>query len=611
MNKVIAEKLADIPTAPGVYLMKDMGQTVIYVGKAVNLKSRLFSYIGAESRPDAKTSLLVEKIADVETIVTATAQEALILEANLIRRYKPAYNVILKDDKRYPSLRLDISAPYPCLQVVRKTRRDGALYFGPYASGLALRHTLKLINKAFKLRKCRTPEVRKRPRPCLNHQMGLCLAPCSLPVDPAVYADMVDQVRLFLSGRPRILMDKLKADMQAAADRQEFEQAAWLRDRLFAVEQVVEKQDVVVNDFIDRDVVGLARDNGRAMVVVLFIREGRLIGVRHYPVRQAVAGDADIIGAFFKHHYQQTHDVPTEVLVPVHLEDAGIYGHWLSDMKARKVTIFSPKRGSRMRLLHMAAENAALRLKTFVDAENSSEALLESVRRHLKLERYPRRIECFDNSGISGTNLVSGMAVFISGRPDPASHRRYQIRTVAGVQDDYACMKEVLFRRFGGACSSGEMPDLLMVDGGKGQLNIAVSVLNELGLDQEMDVIGIAKSDGTEGAGRDHIYKPGRANPLNLTRQADVMYFLAAIRDEAHRLAVAFHRKTRSRSALRSRLDYVSGIGPKRKAVLLKTYGGIENIARASIDELSALPGMNRKIASRLLTALSLTGDAP
>lgn len=609
MNAVIAEKLPEIPSATGVYLLKDVGGTVIYVGKAVNLKSRLSSYIGAEGRPDAKTALLAEKIADVETIVTATAQEALILEANLIRRHKPAYNVILKDDKRYPSLRLDINAPYPCLQVVRKTRKDGALYFGPYASATALRQTLKLINKAFKLRKCRAPEVRKRLRPCLNHQMGLCLAPCSLPVDPALYADMVDQVRLFLSGRPRVLMDILKTDMQGAAERQEFEQAAKLRDRLVAVRQVVEKQDVVTNDFLDRDVVGLARDNGRAMVVALFIREGRLLGARQYPVRQAMAGDPEIIGAFFKYHYQQTHDIPREVLVPVRLEDADIYGQWLSGLKGRKVAILAPARGGGRRLLNMAAENAALRLKSFADAENSEETLLEAVRRHLKLSRYPRRIECFDNSGISGTNLVSGVAVFINGRPDPSSHRRYRIRTVIGVQDDYACMKEVLSRRFGKARPSTEMPDLIMVDGGKGQLHIAVSVLNELGLDQEIDLIGIAKAEVTEGAGHDTIYKPGRANPLNLTRQADVRYFLAGIRDEAHRLAVTFHRKTRNRSALRSRLDFISGIGPKRKAVLLKTFGGIEGIVRASIDELAVLHGMNRKIASRVLVALSLTDN--
>lgn len=609
MNKIIAENLPDIPKAPGVYLMKDAGGAVIYVGKAVNLKSRLSSYIGAEGRPDAKTALLVEKIADVETIVTATAQEALILEANLIRRHKPAYNVILKDDKRYPSLRIDINAPYPCLQVVRKTRRDGALYFGPYASATALRQTLKLINKAFKLRKCRTPEVRKRPRPCLNHQMGLCPAPCSLPVDPSSYADMVEEVRLFLSGRTRVLMDKIKAEMQAAAQDQEFEQAARFRDKLFAVRQVVEKQDVVTNDFLDRDVVGMAKDNGRAMVVVLFIREGRLLGMRHYPVRQVVSGDAEIIDAFFKHHYHQTHDIPREVLVPVPMEDSGIYGQWLSELKGRKVVILSPARGVRMRLINMAAENAALRLKAFADAENSGEALLEAVQHHLKLTRYPRRIECFDNSGISGTNLVSGMAVFINGRPDPAAHRRYRIRTVIGVQDDYACMKEVLSRRFSKARSSVAMPDLIMVDGGKGQLHIALSVLAESGLDQEMDVIGIAKADGIEGAGQDNIYKPGRANPLNLTRQAEVRYFLAGIRNEAHRLAVTFHRKTRSRSALRSRLDFISGIGPKRKAVLLKTYGGIEGIARASIDELTALPGMNRKIASRVLAALSLTDN--
>jgi excinuclease ABC subunit C len=607
MNTVVAEKLPDIPGSPGVYLMKDAGGRVIYVGKAANLKSRLSSYAVSAPHPDAKTAVLVEKIADIETIVTATVQEALILEANLIRRHKPPYNVILKDDKRYPSLRLDITSPYPCLQLVRKTQRDGALYFGPYASATALRQTVKLINKTFKLRKCRTPEVRKRPRPCLNHQMELCLAPCSLPVDPSVYNDMVDEVRMFLSGRTRVLMDKIKAEMQAAAQRQEFEQAARFRDKLFAVQQVIEKQDVVTNDFLDRDVVGIARDNGRAMVAVMFIRDGRLLGVRQYPVREALSGDAEIIDAFFRHYYVQTHDIPEEILVPIPLADAGLYAQWLSGLKTRKVGILTPQRGYRIRLLKMAAENAALRLKAFIDFENTGKAALESVQHHLKLTRYPRRIECFDNSGISGKHLVAGRAVFINGRPDPALHRRYLIRTVTDVQDDYACMKEVLSRRFHKSRSSEEMPDLLMVDGGKGQLHIAVSVLDEFGLDQEIDVVGIAKGEGTEGAGQDKIYKPGRANPLNLTRQADVRGFLAGIRDEAHRLAVTFHRKTRNRSTLRSRLDFVSGIGPKRKAALLKTFGGIDGICRASIDELAALPGMNRKIASRVLAALSLT----
>ncbi len=609
MNTVIEEKLPDVPRSPGVYLMKDAEGKVIYVGKAANLKSRLSSYAGGVPHPDAKTAVLVEKIADVETIVTATAQEALILEANLIRCHKPAYNVILKDDKRYPSLRLDTNATYPCLQLVRKTRRDGALYFGPYASATALRQTLKLINKTFKLRKCRTPEVRKRPRPCLNHQMGLCLAPCSLPVNPSAYADMVDEVRLFLSSRAGVLMDKIHADMQAASQSQEFEQAALLRDKLFAIRQVIEKQDVVTNDFVDRDIIGMVRDNGRVLIAVLFIREGRLLGVRQHLVREALSDDAEIIGAFFKHYYGQTHDIPEEILVPTRLEDAGLYAQWLSGLKTRKVGIFLPQRGSKIRLLKMAKENAALRLKAFIDAEDRGKAVLGAVQHHLKLTRYPRRIECFDNSGISGKHLVAGRAVFIDGRPDSASHRRYLIQTVTDLQDDYACMKEVLSRRFRKARSSEEMPDLLMVDGGKGQLHIAVSVLNEFGLDREIDVIGIAKGDGTEKGGQDRVYRPGRANPLNLVRQPDVRYFLASIRDEAHRLAVTFHRKKRNRSALRSRLDFIPGIGQKRKAALLKRYGGIDGICRAPIDELAALPGMNRKAASRLLAALSLSGD--
>ncbi len=476
----LSEALASVSTGPGVYLMYDAGKTVIYVGKAANLRNRLGSYFHSRPQTDPKTGVLVKKIVTFETIVTGSEKEALILESNLIKHHRPRYNVILKDDKRYPSLRLDVKEDFPCLRVVRKLKNDGAVYFGPYASAGAVRKTLKLINKTFKLRKCTSAQVKKRSRPCLNYQMGLCLAPCCRPVAPGVYGDIVNEVRMFLNGRTRELIRKLQQEMKDAASCQAYESAATLRDRIFALEQTLERQVAVVTDFVDRDVVGIARSGAYAVMVLMVVREGVIQGVRHFFVRDDLSADEEIIGAFIKKYYDLADNVPKEILLPCAVSDVSVYGQWLSELRGSAVRIIHPQRGDRVRLAALAAENAGIRLKLEIEAETAQKDLLSRLQRRLKISRYPRRIECFDISGMAGRQIVAGMVVFEDAKPNKAAYRKYTIRTV-DMSDDYASMREVLERRFRKNGAEVNMPDLLMVDGGKGQLNIAVSVLKDSG----------------------------------------------------------------------------------------------------------------------------------
>ncbi len=604
MRKAVLEKLAAAPLSPGVYLMKDEKGRVIYVGKASNLKKRLSSYFTKALHRDMKTSVLVRRIFAFETFVTSSEQEALILESNLIKHHRPRYNVILKDDKRYPSLRLDLKDDYPCLQVVRRIKNDGALYFGPYASPGAVRQTIKLINRTFRLRKCKTVPLKKRLRPCLNYQMGLCLAPCSLSVDKGLYDGIVNEVRLFLNGRTRELIGKIRREMTAAAEKQAFEVAVQLRDKLFAIERVVEKQVAVTADFADRDVIAAVRNETCTLAVILFVRQGFLQGMRHYVFKDGLTEAFEVIGAFMNQFYEDSRYIPDEILVPVAPDDAPLREVRLSAVKGSKVRILQPKRGDRLRLLNMARENAQALLENITRSTGTMHDLLERLRYRMRLAAYPRRIECFDNSGISGSALVAGRVVFVEGEPDRSLYRRYAIRTV-DLQDDYACMAEVLNRRFKKKEVPEELPDLLIVDGGKGQLNIAVSVLEQLGWGNQFDVAGIAKKDETKTEALDKVYRPGRANPVTLSRDADLLLFLQRIRDEAHRLAISYHRKKRNTTALGSRLDSIPGIGRKRKRSLLTHFSSIQKIREAAVEEITALPGMNRRAAEAVQRALS------
>jgi len=600
----LALQLPSISSGPGVYLMKDDRRKIIYVGKAANLRKRLSSYFIRQSYPDLKTGVLVGQIASFETIVTPSENEALILESTLIKKHKPRYNILLKDDKRYPSIRIDITTDYPCLQVVRKTGNDKALYFGPYTSPGSVRDTIKIINKAFKLRKCQSGEVMPRSRPCLNYQMGLCLAPCCYPVDREKYREMVDEVRMFLNGRVRDLIGKFTAEMTAASERQAFEEAARLRDKIFALKNTVEKQVAVTQDFVDRDVIAIVRHDMLVVVVAILVRNGFLQAVRQFVFKNEISPDHEIIDAFVKQYYGKSDYIPKEIIVPLHLEDEMVTAAWLSEIRGTAVHVIAPKRGDKLRLLSMAVENAQTRLTRIMDEMAAGAELLAVLARRLQLKNPPRRIECFDNSGMAGSNLVSAMVVFMDGRPEKKNYRKYIIKTV-DLQDDYASMNEVLGRRFKKSNQNADLPDLLMVDGGRGQLNIAVSVIERLGLRDSFTIIGIAKKDVDRNEPADKIYLPGRVNPVNFGKDMEALFLLQRIRDEAHRFAITFHRQKRGKTALHSALDDIPGIGKTRKAALMKKFGSFQKMRGASVEELAETPGINLDLARALFNALS------
>ena len=600
----LTEKLSGVPPKPGVYLMKDAGGEVIYVGKAKNLRKRLAAYFTRPGQLDMKTGVLVNKISTYETILTGTEKEALILESSLIKRYKPRYNIDLKDDKRYPSLRLDITIPYPNLVIVRKIKKNGAHYFGPFASARAVRETLKIIQKTFKLRKCKTREFKNRSRPCLNYQMGACLAPCCLKVDQQIYNKVVKEVVLFLKGRTPELIQKIKAEMVSAAKVQDYERAAILRDKMFFLEKTLEKQVAVTTDFKDRDILAFARSPEFSLITLLSVRGGFLLGTRHFRFNATMSTDGEMIGAFIRQYYEKHHVVPQEILVPIDLEDTVLLEAYLKHIKEKGVRIMWPRRGKKANLLKIAVQNAQNELKNLIASAVAEEDLLTRLQKRLKMDSIPKRIECFDNSNISATAPVSSMVVFENGKAKKSSYRRYKIKTVS-VQNDYAYLAEILGRRYGKGEESKPYPDLLMVDGGKGQLNIAVSVLKGLHLDNKFEIIGIAKRDEKKGEVEDKIYRPGRVNPISFGREQDLRLFFEWIWDEAHRFAISFHRMRRTKTAMRSVLDSVPGIGVKRKKALLKHFGSINKIRAATLDELTALPGMNRKAAEAVKSKLT------
>ncbi|MCB2146184.1 MAG: excinuclease ABC subunit UvrC [Deltaproteobacteria bacterium] len=600
----LAEVIQAISDSPGVYLMKEASGKIIYVGKAINLQKRVASYFQRQVTHSAKTAIMVARVADIETVVTASEKEALILESNLIKRYRPRYNVVLKDDKRYPSIRIDINAPYPKIEIVRKTPKDGAVYFGPFSSAHAVRQTVKLINKMFPLRKCSDRTLNHRTRPCIHHQMGQCLAPCCLTVDAKVYRGLVKEVILFLKGHTPELIKRVRRLMLKASTEQEYETAAALRDRMVALEKTIERQVTVTTDFLDRDVIGISGNSDFRLVTVMTLRRGFLQGVRHFEIIHAAPEKGELVAQFLVQYYQQTHEIPVEVLVPELPEDNSLLEETLSEWRLRRVRVRQPQRGEKRRLLEMAESNSENILRERLQKATRESAVLEALKRRLRLDRLPARIECFDNSNLAGTNPVSAMVVFVNGRPHKAGYRHYTIRTVSS-PDDYASMAEVLFRRYGKLGPSNPEPDLLLVDGGKGQLNIAVAVMDQLGLTGRFAIAGIAKKDVEKEEIEDKIYLPNRTNPINLGADGRLLLLLQQIRDEAHRFAVTFQRKQRNRKMMKSSLDGVAGVGPKRKRLLMKHFGSLKKIRAATVDELSGLPGINATMAEAIKQALT------
>ena len=553
---------------------------------------------------DIKAGMLVDKIFDIETIITGTEKEALILESNLIKKHKPRYNVILKDDKRYPSLRIDLNEKYPNFSIVRKIGLDDAKYFGPFASAHAVRETLRTLNKTFKLRKCKAKDFKTRTRPCLHCQMEGCLAPCCLDVDPSVYQEQVTEAIMFLQGRTPDLIRKVRNQMAAAARDQEFERAARLRDKIFSLERTIEKQVAVTTDFKDRDVFALARSSEYSVVTVLTVRNGFLTGTRHYDFSEIISTKDEMLAAFIRQYYDRHPFIPDEVLTSMELEDTELIAEWLRDSSRKKVQLIYPRRGEKVRLVKLAVHNAENELKNVLATHSAEMDLLLRLQKKLKMETLPVRIECFDNSNISGTEPVAAMVVFENARAQKALYRKYRIKTV-DEHDDYAYMNEALSRRFGRGERSKPYPDLLMVDGGKGQLNIAMAVIRELALADKFAVIGIAKKDEKKGETRDKIFIPGRVNPLAFGREGELLLFLQRVRDEAHRFAIGFHRHRRKKKSLQSALDTIRGIGPKRKATLLKHFKTIKNIRAADLEEIRALPGFNRQAAESVIASLN------
>ncbi len=595
-------KLTQAPDTPGVYLMKDARGKVIYVGKAKDLKKRLVTYFSSAAQNDPKTRTLVARIADFETIITASEKEALLLESNLIKRHRPRYNVVLKDDKRYPVLRLDTHHPYPNLSIGRKILPDGALYFGPYASAQAARETLKIINKTFRLRKCKNREFSQRSRPCLHHQMGACYGPCCLDVDPDFYATIVSEVVLFLKGRTPELIGTIREEMNQAAARLEFEKAAQLRDKMNALEKSLEKQRAVAADRGDRDILSVVTEDDLIVVTLLSVRGGYLHGCRNYEFAESASEPAEILSAFIRQFYEQAVIAPAEIVVQYLPEDRDLLEEWFRLERRQRVKIHFAQRGDKKRMVEMAHQNALKALREKQAARRSQSEMLQRLQKRLRLQRLPRRIECFDNSNLGGTSAVAGMVVFEEGQARKTDYRRFKIQSEGG-PDDYAAMFEILSRRFRNH-PEWPLPDLLLVDGGKGQLNVALAVLEALGLGSQFEVAAIAKKDERRGEVHDKVYRPYRTNPVNLERDESLRLYLQRIRDEAHRFAIRYHRQRRRKAALKSILDGIPGIGPRRRRALVRAYGSIEKIRAATPEELSALPEMNAKVAANLVAGL-------
>jgi len=598
---------ARYPTRPGVYLMRDSAGRVLYVGKAKNLRTRLRSYFSARGDSRAHIRFLLARIASIETLVTDTEKEALILENTLIKEHTPRYNIDLRDDKTYVSLRLDLREEYPALEVVRRMPRDGALYFGPYASAGAVRETLKLIYRIFPLRHYPVATCRRRGRPCLYHQIGQCCAPCYGKITVAAYRKLVDGVTALLTGREEEVLRELRARMQRASEGMRFEEAASLRDQVRAIEQTVERQKVVAADGADRDVIGLHRAGGSVEIAVIFVRSGKVTGRNSFGL-QWRAVEEELLSDFLREFYGREVMIPPRILLPFAPEDHSALQEWLTERRERKVELLVPQRGEALRLVEMAAQNAQEAGRERGDRERERHEVLRSIAAHLHLGRPPRRIECFDISNVQGRHSVGSMAVLLDGEPAPREYRRFRIRSVEGA-DDYASLREVLERRLTRGAGSEELPDMLLIDGGKGQLGVAQQLLDELGLADTIDLAGIAKSRVRRNVrgkaverSEERFFLPGRKNPVVLRGGSPELFLLERLRNEAHRFAITYHRTVRRKATLTSGLEEIPGVGPGRRKALLKHFGSLKRVRSASLEALLAMPGLPADVAQAVYT---------
>ena len=620
----IRKQIEALPARPGVYLMRNAKGEVIYVGKAARLKDRVRSYFGSPRSLEPKTRALRAVIEDFEYIVCANAGEALILEATLIKRHQPFFNIRLKDDKRYPYLKIDVQNPWPRVYITRRIEKDGARYFGPYASAGSVRASLDLLKKLFPYRSCTKPITGTDPRPCLDYYIKRCIAPCTAYCTEDEYAEVIDQIILFLEGKASDVLGRLEEQMDAAAESLDYERAAMLRDQMRAIERTVERQMLSTTKKEDLDVYGLAREGDRACVQVFFVRGTQMTGRDHF-VLEGVTGESDgaVLGSLLQQYYESAQSIPKLVVTPIEPEGRAELEAMLAEKRGANVEIRVARRGEKRRLLEMAGENAAealdvLKVRWLSDQTKTATAL-EELREELALPEVPHRIECYDNSNTQGASPVSSMVVFLDGQPAPRQYRKFRIKTVEGA-DDFATMQEVLRRRFKRAAKrieqqrlAGEgagdapadngdspppdddgwdLPDLVIVDGGKGQLRAAVEVMRELGV-YDIPTVGLAKR-------HEELFAPDEEAAIVLPRGSEALYLVQRVRDEAHRFAITYHRQVRRKAATASVLDSVPGVGPKKKRALLRKFGSLKAVREAGVDEIASTAGYTRSLAEKV-----------
>ena len=625
-----AEFFERIPTAPGVYLMKNRAGQVIYVGKAKHLRNRVRQYFrpGDDLRDFVATGLLGLFLASVETVVVNNEKEALLLENHLIKQHQPRFNVKLRDDKQYLVLRIDPRTRYPRVEAVRNIRDDGARYFGPYHSATSCRETLRLLNRHFQLRTCTDHVLATRTRPCLQYQIRRCPGPCVFPIDQSEYGLQVEDVMMFLEGKNDALVDRLRGRMLDRAEREDFENAARLRDSIGAVEKALARQNIVQEEFVDQDVFGIWREADVAELVVMFIRSGKLVGRRSFREREQELPDGQVMAEVIQRYYDSGTVIPDEVVVPVELEDSALLADWLSELRGKRVKVVTPRRGQRVQLVALASKNAAASAAAREGKAEDARAALAKLQSRLGLRRLPRRIECFDIAHIQGTATVASMVTFIEGEPARALYRKFKVKSATN--DDFASMYEVLTRRFRRAVgqqphdpddldapdSPWAPPDLLVIDGGKGQLSTALAALGDLGIElgreSSMDVIGLAKEREDTGGHNhpDRVFLRHIKDPVQLRPNTTELYLLARVRDEAHRFANTFHRDRRKRTTLRSALDDIPGIGAVRRRVLLRHFGSLRAIRAASVDDMAKVVGMSRSAAEAVRRFFEQSSDS-
>ena len=662
LSEQLKQKLDTLPTQPGCYLMKDKAGDVVYVGKAVNLRSRVGQYFQERSGDTrAFIPFLEDLLSDVEVTITPSEKDAVLLENELIKKFRPRFNVKLRDDKNFISLRLSNTHPYPRLEVVRRIRKDGARYFGPFASASSIRETLSIVNRHFQLRTCTDSVMSNRRRPCLQYQIKRCPAPCVYSVPQEEYRRSVDEVALFLEGKADELTGQLTGRMKDASGKLEFERAAQLRDQLHAIERSLEKQRTVLGDLLDQDVLGFYREGPALEIHFLFFRNGRLTGGRSFGFGKQEFPSEELLSSFLDQYYESGAFIPKELLLPVHLADAEMREVWLSEKKGERVRVHVPERGEKVRLVEMAMENARQGYEEKARSQKSQLEALTRLQSRLRLPRLPRRIECFDISTFQGQLTVGSQVVFTDGEPDKSGYRLFKVRGEAA-GDDFASMFQVLTRRLKRGIEEQNLPDLLVVDGGKGQLNVARAALRETGLTlQEVPLAGLAKSRVLEDEERfaarqgfrvaeawaekagpepevpqiasevearaappeppprhgrsrqkgrfvksdierspERVFLPGQKNPVVLRQNTSELHLLARLRDEAHRFAITFHRKLRRERNFRSVLEEIPGIGDKRKRGLLSHFGSLKRIRAASAEEIAEVEGFNLQLAERV-----------